>query len=211
MSNTKTKTIRGCLLSDQLQIRLITTAILFLALFFGVVILSYYLLPEGFLAKKNAVTGFQTSENIWISAIQIFAFNLVSVVFIIIGSLFSKRKNETQKYMGFGYYCFFLLVALNAVTLGTWSFSGNLESVPLMERIVGSFLLTKNAGLVEMLGQMFICCALANKSLVQVENKEVHSQKANENPLCKSEWIVLLLGFVLMFAGAYIESRAMHG
>ena len=45
--------IRKKLTSDKLFERIITLTIIFLLVFFGVTILSYYLLPEGFLLNKN--------------------------------------------------------------------------------------------------------------------------------------------------------------
>ena len=44
--------IREKLTSDKLFERIITLTIIFLLVFFGVTILSYYLLPEGFLLNN---------------------------------------------------------------------------------------------------------------------------------------------------------------
>ncbi len=52
--------IRKKLTSDKLFERIITLTIIFLLVFFGVTILSYYLLPKGFLLNKNNGTNFNT-------------------------------------------------------------------------------------------------------------------------------------------------------
>ena len=79
--------IREKLTSDKLFERIITLTIIFLLVFFEVTILSYYLLPEGFLLNKNNGTNFNTSTNIIICTLQIFAGNMISVVAIFIGYL----------------------------------------------------------------------------------------------------------------------------
>ena len=96
--------IRKKLTSDKLFERIITLTIIFLLVFFGVTILSYYLLPEGFLLNKNNGTNFNTSTNIIICTLQIFAWNMISVVAIFIGSLFSKKNNDQQQYLSLSYF-----------------------------------------------------------------------------------------------------------
>ena len=169
--------IRKKLTSDKLFERIITLTIIFLLVFFGVTILSYYLLPEGFLLNKNNGTNFNTSTNIIICTLQIFAWNMISVVAIFIGSLFSKKNNDQQQYLSLSYLVFIVLILLSAITLGTWSFSFKTESVPLLERIISMFHITERAGLVELYGMLLITCSLANKSLVMsIKNKTIRKK-----------------------------------
>ena len=166
--------IREKLTSDKLFERIITLTIIFLLVFFGVTILSNYLLPEGFLLNKNNGTNFNTSTNIIICTLQIFAWNMISVVAIFIGSLFSKKNNDQQQYLSLSYLVFIVLILLSAITLGTWSFSFKTESVPLLERIISMFHITERAGLVELYGMLLITCSLANKSLIMsIKNKNI--------------------------------------
>jgi len=58
--------------------------------------------------------------NVMICTFQIFAWNMLSVVAILISSLFSKKNNDKQKYLSLSYFVFFIvLVSLAAITLGT--------------------------------------------------------------------------------------------
>ena len=203
--------IREKLTSDKLFERIITLTIIFLLVFFGVTILSYYLLPEGFLLNKNNGTNFNTSTNIIICTLQIFAWNMISVVAIFIGSLFSKKNNDQQQYLSLSYFVFIVLILLSAITLGTWSFSFKTESVPLLERIISMFHITERAGLVELYGMLLITCSLANKSLVMsIKNKTI-TKKMKDIKWNKKEIICAICGMLLMLIAAFIESKSIIG
>ena len=203
--------IREKLTSDKLFDRIIALTIIFLLVFFGVTILSYYLLPEGFLLNKNNGTNFNTSTNIIICTLQIYAWNMISVVAIFIGSLFSKKNNEKQQYLSLSYLVFIVLILLSAITLGTWSFSVNTESVPLLERIISMFHITERAGLVELYGMLLITCSLANKSLVMsIKNKTI-TKKMKDIKWNKKEIICAVCGMLLMLIAAFIESKSIIG
>ena len=203
--------IREKLTSDKLFERIITLTIIFLLVFFGVTILSYYLLPEGFLLNKNNGTNFNTSTNIIICTLQIFAWNMISVVAIFIGSLFSKKNNDQQQYLSLSYFVFIVLILLSAITLGTWSFSFKTESVPLLERIILMFNITERAGLVELYGMLLITCSLANKSLVMsIKNKTI-TKKMKDIKWNKKEIICAICGMLLMLIAAFIESKSIIG
>ena len=203
--------IREKLTSDKLFERIITLTIIFLLVFFGVTILSYYLLPEGFLLNKNNGTNFNTSTNIIICTLQIFAWNMISVVAIFIGSLFSKKNNDQQQYLSLSYLVFIVLILLSAITLGTWSFSFKTEPVPLLERIISMFNITERAGLVELYGMLLITCSLANKSLVMsIKNKTI-TKKMKDIKWNKKEIICAVCGMLLMLIAAFIESKSIIG
>ena len=203
--------IREKLTSDKLFERIITLTIIFLLVFFGVTILSYYLLPEGFLLNKNNGTNFNTSTNIIICTLQIFAWNMISVVAIFIGSLFSKKNNDKQQYLSLSYLVFIVLILLSAITLGTWSFSFKTESVPLLERIISMFNITERAGLVELYGMLLITCSLANKSLIMsIKNKTI-TKKMKDIKWNKKEIICAVCGMLLMLIAAFIESKSIIG
>ena len=203
--------IREKLTSDKLFERIITLTIIFLLVFFGVTIFSYYLLPEGFLLNKNNGTNFNTSTNIIICTLQIFAWNMISVVAIFIGSLFSKKNNDQQQYLSLSYFVFIVLILFSAITLGTWSFSFKTESVPLLERIISMFNITERAGLVELYGMLLITCSLANKSLVMsIKNKTI-TKKMKDIKWNKKEIICAVCGMLLMLIAAFIESKSIIG
>ena len=203
--------IREKLTSDKLFERIITLTIIFLLVFFGVTILSYYFLPEGFLLNKNNGTNFNTSTNIIICTLQIFAWNMISVVAIFIGSLFSKKNNDQQQYLSLSYFVFIVLILFSAITLGTWSFSLKTESVPLLERIISMFNITERAGLVELYGMLLITCSLANKSLVMsIKNKTI-TKKMKDIKWNKKEIICAVCGMLLMLIAAFIESKSIIG
>ena len=200
--------IREKLTSEKVHIRILYLSIIFIVVFLGLTALSYFILPEGFLLNQNNFKNFETSSNLIFSTLQIFLFNMISIVFVIIGSCFAKKKEKHQNYMSLGYWCFIICISINAITLGTWSFSSQTESVPLIVRIIGIFNITKNAGLIEMFGQLLITCSFANKYLVMTYKKETQTRKIKDIKCTKQEIIFLILGIVLMFIGAMIESNS---
>lgn len=194
--------------SEKIGTRILWLTIVFVVVFFGLTILSYFLLPDGFLLRKNSVSDFKTSENFLICAVQIFLYNMISIVVTIFGSLFAKKKEGEKYYKSYGYLAFFVFISLNAITLGTWSFTVNTGRVPLMGRIVRTFDIIHNAGLLEMYGQLLITSVVTTKYLVMTEGKNTTTRKITELKIEKSEVVVLVLGFVLMFVGALVESNA---
>ena len=203
--------IREGMISDRVSERILWLTLVFFLVFFGTTILSCYLLPEGFLRRKNAIGDFQTSENLFLCAAQIFLYNMLSVAFLFFGSAFARKKEDQKTYRSYGQVGFFVFVLLNAVTLGTWSFTGNPNSVPLGERLLRTFDIAHNAGLLEMYAQLLITSALATKYLVMTEGRKTTTRKLREIPFRKSEGVALLCGFLLMLAGALVESRAILG
>ena len=95
--------------------------------------------------------------------------------------------------------------------LGTWSFSFNTESVPLLERIISMFNITERAGLVELYGMLLITCSLANKSLIMsIKNKTI-TKKMKDIKWNKKEIICAVCGMLLMLIAAFIESKSIIG
>ena len=199
------KFIRKKLYSDNVWSRIAMLICIFCFAFFGVTIISYYLLPKGFLSNQSNMKDFETSTSLLVCTLQIFFFNMISVLCILVASIFSKKKGEI--YVSSGYYCFVLFVIINAITLGTGSFSEVVVDVALFERIISMFHITKHAGLVEMLGQVLIACSLANKSLVMTDGKQTTTRKLKEINYTKTEIAVFAFGLIIMFLGALIESK----
>lgn len=199
------KFIRKKLYSDNVWSRIAMLICIFCFAFFGVTIISYYLLPKGVLSNQSNMKDFETSTSLLVCTLQIFFFNMISVLCILVASIFSRKKGEI--YVSSGYYCFVLFVIINAITLGTGSFSEVVVDVALFERIISMFHITKHAGLVEMLGQVLIACSLANKSLVMTDGKQTTTRKLKEINYTKTEIAVFAFGLIIMFLGALIESN----
>lgn len=190
--------------------RVISSFVIFYVLFFTVVILSYLILPEGFLKSKNSIMDFETSKNVWLQALQIFSYNCISVVVLIIGNTFASIKYK-DTYLPFGYYGLMVQFILNGITLGTWSFTVVKQSAPaLSERLLRTFDLLHRAGFWEMTGQIIIVSALANIALIRTNGKEVTKRKLKEAFPMKKEICIALFGLLLMIVGAIIESYAIN-
>lgn len=202
------KYLREQISSNNLKTRLLYSFIIFLLLFIGTTILSYYILPQGFLKGKLPSGNIETSSSVLISTIQIFIYNFISVVFIFIASLFNQKKEKDENYYSIGYSVFFILITINAITLGTWSFGINTEAPNLINRIIEIFNVVNRAGLWEMLGQLFITCAIAHIGLVLTNGKKTITLKIGDIKLTKYEIVFIILGLSFMVIGALIESIA---
>ena len=72
------------MVSDKVTQRILWLTLVFAMVFFGGTVLSYYLLPEGFLLRKNGISDFQTSENLFLCAMQIFLYLLLSCFYLLL-------------------------------------------------------------------------------------------------------------------------------
>lgn len=194
--------------SDNVTVRIVTTYICFLIIFFAVTVLSYYLLPQGILLNKHPVSKWYISSDWVISALQIFSYNLLSVMVIIFGNMFSARRNKTKCFMPLGYLAFFVMIIINAIVLGTWSFSVVSQAISLIDRIIRTFDVVHRAGLWEMSGQLFILCATAKISLIITDGKETSKKNWKTIKFSRQELMVFGIGLMFMLVGAIIESNA---
>ncbi len=199
---------RGKLGGESLRDRVFFAFLLFLTLFFGVMFLSHFLLPEGLLKNKNPLQQWEESRDALVLTIQIFSYNMLSVLFILLGSLFGNKKDSEEHYFSIGYVAFFTQIALNGVVLGTWSFSMAGPAAPLLDRVLRTFDLAHRAGLWEMMGQMLIACAAARVAPVRTSGKTTVTRSLRHVRLTRAEGRTLVLGLILMLAGAFVESRA---
>jgi len=202
--------IKEKLSNESLLKRILCLTVITFVLFFCVTILSYYILPKGLLKGKTSDSTWFASDNSIILAVQIFAWNSISVIVVIFASLFGKKKECENNYLSLGYLVFILLIIMNAVTLGTWSFSVETEAIPLMDRMIGIFDIVHRAGIVEMLGQLFITCSLAGTGIVLTNGKNTYIKKLKEVHLYKHEIIALVMGIIIMMIAAIIESGAIN-
>lgn len=204
------KYIHDKLGSPSVKERLLWSGCLFFLLFFAVVVLSYYLLPQELLKNKHPLQNWDTSQNIFICTMQIFGFNSISAIVMVIANLFSQKKGHHKNYVAIGYIAFFALICFNAVVLGTWSFSVESTPVPLWRRILRTFDLAHRAGLWEMLGQLLIVSAAAPIGIVITNGKETTTRSIRSVNLSRAEWRVLIFGILLMLIGAVVESIAIN-
>ncbi len=202
------ETIRQKLANQNVWVRVVYAVILYISIFIATTIVSYFLLPEGMLKNKNPAQNWEMSRSVLTAALQIFAYNLGSVVLIAIVSLFAKKNKNEQRYISLGYLVMLILVVINGVVLGTWSFAIGSPPVPLLDRLLGIFDIFHRAALWEMIGQIFILSGLANIAIVRTNAKRTVARKMTEVKLTYAEKIVLISGLVLMLLGAVIEAIA---
>lgn len=204
------KYFREKLSSNNVKERIIWAIILFFIFFFSIVIIGYYFLPEGLLKNKNPAQNWNFSDSAVVLTLQIFFYNLISVVIIFLTSLFANKKSDEKEYLSVGYTVFYTLIAINAAVLGSWSFSVETTPPSLLSRILGTFNLINRAALWEMIGQLLITCATSKIAVIKSCGKQTIKSSLKETKLEKSEKIIFLTGIILMLIGAIIESIAIN-
>lgn len=195
--------------SDKLSERIISAYIAFIIVFFLVMTISYFILPEGLLKNKNPLQSWEVSSNVLIGTLQIFFYNMISVILILFGNLFTSRRKENQPFIPIGYNGFLILIIINGIVLGTWSFSEvEISAPPLINRYFRTFDLLNRSGLWEMTGQLMITTATAKISIIITDCKNTTAKKLKDIHLSRNEILLFIFGIILMFIGAFIESNS---
>lgn len=195
--------------SDRLGERIISSYIVFIIVFFLVMTLSYFILPEGLLKNKNPLQSWELSNSLSAGALQIFFYNMLSVVLILFGNLFTSRRKKNQPFIPIGYLGFFVQIIINGIILGTWSFSeAKIAAPPLIDRYIRTFDVFNRAGLWEMSGQLMITTATAKISIVITDCKNTTVKKLKDVHLSRKEIQLFIVGIILMLIGAFIESNS---
>jgi hypothetical protein len=174
-----------------------------------VTVLSCFLLPEGILRGRNpAVSALDLSPNLWASALQIFGYNLIPTSLIICGNLIAQKSRiSKERFVPVGYTAFWVITFMWGLYLGTWSFEVVTEAPPLYLRLVRGFDVLHYAGFYELSAYLLAAVVSFRFTLWYSDGKElVSSKKWADVSLSGAEKIAFALVFVLLFAGAFIES-----
>ncbi|MGD2143044.1 MAG: stage II sporulation protein M [Anaerolineae bacterium] len=184
----------------------------FFLLHVSVTVVSNYLLPEAILRGKHPIISrLQFSPNVWTSTPQIFGYNLIPTTLIIAGNLLSQQSRLVkERFVPIGYTAFWGLTILFAVITGSWSFDVVTASPPLHCRLVRMLDIFHHSGLLESSAYLLAAVVSFKFTLWYSDKKRMTaSRRRRDVRLTKSEKVFLILAFVLLFCGAYVESYAM--
>ncbi len=190
--------------NDRVIIRFISLYVLGLVLFFISWTIAYYLLPESILRGFGALgklAGDKAADSMGREFIQILGLNLIGVSFIIIGNYILRVK-----YFPFGYLVPLAWMIMYGATLGTNSFSIQLE-----EAMAPTLAVFSRSGLYEMMAGVLL--AVATNS-ISVNYSESISSKSKPIPkdkrvhLKKEQWIAVGIA-ILILAGAALREAYM--
>ncbi len=197
------------LFSDRrISVRLAVAFIIFFALFFVATIVSYVLLPDGALIAKNSLSNIHLSNDIVTSAVQILSWNFLGVLVMALASLFA-FANRNGSYLSYGYVGLGVQFLINAITLGTWSFTATAMAAPALgARLFRAVDIFHRAGPWEMTGQLLIVCALARIPIIRTCGKAVEHRPLKSVRLTKAEIAGIAVGLLFMVNGALIESHS---
>ncbi len=189
--------------SKKLANRLVSGFLFYFALFFAVVILRYFLLPEGFLLSKNRLVDVEFSGDFWPHFMRLSGYNLAGAALIFLFNCFVDHSGDKNR-VPVGYFMLGALFALSTVTLGTWSFTVRSAPPDLEGRLLRQFDLARRSGFREMSGLLPVTCASCDVSA----RRRARQADTSVRLLAKGEIAALCIGILLMLCGAWIETRA---
>ncbi len=197
------------LFSDRrISVRMVVAFIIFFALFFVATIVSYVLLPDGALIAKNSLSNINLSNDIVTSAVQIFSWNFLGLLVMALASLFA-FANRNGSYLSYGYVGLGVQFLLNAITLGTWSFTATAMAAPALgARLLRAVDILHRAGPWEMAGQLLIVCALSRISIIRTCGKDIERRPFKSIRLTKAEISGIVMGLLFMAGAALIEGHS---
>jgi uncharacterized membrane protein SpoIIM required for sporulation len=183
----------------------------FFLLYLPVTAVSYFLLPEGILRGKHPIISrLRFSPNVWVSTLQVFGYNLIPTTLIIASNLLAQRSRLVkERFVPIGYTAFWGLTVLFAVITGSWSFDVVATSPPLLCRLVRVFDILHHSGLLEFSGYLLAAVVSFKFTLWYSDRKTIVGRREYRSVrLTKPEKVLLVFASVLLFCGAYIESRS---
>jgi hypothetical protein len=167
-------------------------------------------LPEGILRGKHPlISRLQFSPNVWVATLQIFGYNLIPTTLVIAGNLLAQQSRWVkERFVPIGYTAFWGLTVLFAVITGSWSFDVVTAAPPFHYRLVRMFDILHHAGLLEFSAYL-LAAVVSFKFTLWYSNRKkiIASRKWGDVNLTKPEKVFLILAFVLLFCGAYVESH----
>jgi uncharacterized membrane protein SpoIIM required for sporulation len=181
----------------------------FFLLFEPVILLSYYLLPEGVLRGKHPIiSALKFSPNLWVSTLQIFGYNLIPTFLIIGASLLAQQSRQSKdRFVPIGYTAFWGLTVMFGVIVGTWSFDIVTAAPPLLNRIVRLFDVVHHSGFLEFSAYLLAAVTAYRITLWYSDRKSIiRTRKWREIRLTGPEKILFGLSLVLLLCAALVES-----
>jgi hypothetical protein len=181
----------------------------FFILLLSVMILSYFLLPDGFMRGKHPFTGFQLSSGLWVSTLQIFAYNLIFTLLTISANLFARKSRVCpENFKPLGYLAFWGVTMTTAIYMGTWSQEIVTSAPSLPHRFLRFLDIIHQGGLWELSGYLLAATASFRFTHMYTNGKnDVARRNWRDVFLTTPEKVLFTFAFILLLRGAYIESN----
>jgi hypothetical protein len=181
----------------------------FFILYVAATVISFCLLPEGFLRGKHPIIRrLEFSPDLWASALLIFGYNLVPTFLILGASLLAQQSRlSRERFVPIGYTAFWGLAVLFGVVVGTWSFELVTPAPPLFHRFVRLFDVLHHAGLLEFSAYLLVAAVSYKFTLWYSDGRKIVASRTwKDITLGRSEKVLFALAFALLLCAALVES-----
>lgn len=181
--------------------------VIYFLLLYSVILLSYFILPDGMLKGMNPlVKALNLSPDLLTAAMQIFLYNMIFIIIILICGLLAEELPICRgSYLPLSYSVLLIQVIIYGIIIGTWSFEMVSGTKPGLYGI-----LTRpftGAGLLEFSAYILMACVSFSITKWFSNRKTiVKSRPWSKIRLNAVEWAIFALSFIILFLGALCEA-----
>ena len=182
----------------------------FFSLFYLSAILSFVVLPDGFLRGRHPlVSSWTTAPDLWRSTLQIFGYNLMPTGVVVGGNLFASPSRLARgRLLPQGYLALWALAILTGAYLGSWSFEVVTPAPPFWQRLVRPLDIVHHSGFIELTGYILAATASARWARLRGRGLPADPALPGGPGLTPAERAFFLFALALIATGAWVESRA---
>jgi uncharacterized membrane protein SpoIIM required for sporulation len=204
------KWIIACITDERVRIRVLGMYVSFFLTYYIAMVGGYFLLPEAiFQGKHPIISRIQFSTDPFVSALQIFGYNLIPSCLIIGANLIAQQSRILkEKFVPIGYSAFWGLALTFGLVTGTWSFDVVTEAPTLQARFFRLFDVVHHSGLLEFSCYLLLAVGSFRFTRWYSDGKKiVRSRSWKEIELSIPEKVLFVVGFAILFIAALVESR----
>jgi len=195
------------IMSEKTHLRVPSAVCLYLVCFYAVMVVSYYLLPDGLLISRNNLIQWTASSSVLVEGALLLGMNAsIAAVIILFNQWGLPRK---KAWIALGYLALFSQLTMAAITYGTYSFTMAKYYVSgLGERILRTFDIVHRAGLVEIIGMIIMVAATARMAVTMDDGNERFAGAFKTFQMTGYDKLSFVLGFAMLAVAAIIEAIA---
>lgn len=181
--------------------------VIYFLLLYSVILLSYFILPDGMLKGWNPfVNALNLSPDLLTAAVQIFLYNIVILIIILLCGLLAEEPPICKGYyLPLSYFVLLIQIITYGIIIGTWSFEMASSTKPGLYSILTRPF--KGAGLLEFSAYILMSCVSFSITKWFSNRKTiVKARPWSDIRLNAVEWAIFALSFIMLFLGALKEA-----
>jgi len=187
--------------------RISSMYVIYFLLLYSVILLSYFILPDGVLKGWNPfVNALILSPDLHTAAVQIFIYNIIFLTILLIDGLLAMELPIFKGYyLPLSYFVLLIQIINYGIIIGTWSFEMASGTKPGIYAILARPF--TGAGLLEFSAYILMSCVSFSITKWFSNTKTVVKARPwSDIRLNAVEWAIFALSFIMLFLGALKEA-----